>query len=248
MMLDRKQEKYRAKEILRGAQVSAYLFTLVFVAINTALNGITLVMGSAGIEKAPYFVWGDFSYTIPTLISLPPVVVMFLSLLVNLLLTALMYGYYSYSMTVRAGNFAEYGTLFDGFTYVGRVILLEIMLYCRIFLWSLLFVVPGFIAAYRYRFARLNLCENPDITPSQAIAMSKAQTRGIKGDLFVLDMSFLGWDLLVGLTLGLLNIYVLPYRIQTELGFYEYGKAASGVKPVPDDFADYDGQFHSFEL
>ncbi len=243
-MIDRKREKSRAKEILRSAQVSPYVFTVLFVVIHTVLNGVITVTGSPEVENI--YVFGDFTYTMPTLITLPTIVVTFLSLLTSLLLTTLTYGYYSYSMTVRAGNNAEYGTLFDGFTYVGKIILLEIVMYCRIFLWSMLFIIPGIIAAYRYRFARFDLCENPDLSVSEAIAMSKRQTYGIKGELFLLDLSFFGWDLLVGITLGLLNIYVLPYRTQTELGFYEYGKSHSGVKPVADEFT-HDGQFHPFD-
>lgn len=44
-------------------------------------------------------------------------------------------------------------------------------------LWSMLLIVPGIIAAYRYRFALYNLCENPELGVMEALAMSKAQTR-----------------------------------------------------------------------
>jgi hypothetical protein len=50
-----------------------------------------------------------------------------------------------------------------------------------IFLWSLLFVIPGIIAAYRYRFAMYNLCENPDLIIVESLDMSKRQTEGYKG-------------------------------------------------------------------
>ena len=94
----------------------------------------------------------------------------------------------------------------------------QIVQYIFVFLWTLLFIVPGIVAAYRYRFAILNLCENPEIGVMEAINMSKAQTAGFKWQLFVLDLSFIGWALLASLTLGILNIWPVSY---THLDVYK---------------------------
>ena len=110
-------------------------------------------------------------------------------------------GYILYTMNVRKGLITPYTTLFDGFLFAGKIILLEIVQYIFVFLWSLLFIIPGIIAGYRYRFALYNLCENPEMGVMEALNMSKAQTRGHKWELFVLDLSFLGWIILCGLTL-----------------------------------------------
>ena len=69
-------------------------------------------------------------------------------------------------------------------------------MYIFIWLWSMLFIIPGFIAAYRDRFALYNLYENPGIGIMEALDMSKQQTLGYKGQLFTLDLSYLGWTLL----------------------------------------------------
>ena len=79
------------------------------------------------------------------------------------------------------------------------IILLNIVEYLFIFLWSLLFVIPGIIAAYRYRFALYDLYENPGIGVMEALEMSKQQTLGYKGQLFLLDLSYTGWYLLASL-------------------------------------------------
>lgn len=102
-------------------------------------------------------------------------------------------GYILYTMNVAQGLITPYTTLFDGFLFAGKIILLEIVQYIFVFLWSLLFIIPGIIAGYRYRFALYNLCENPEMGVMEALNMSKAQTRGHKWELFVLDLSFLGW-------------------------------------------------------
>ena len=124
------------------------------------------------------------------------------------------------------------------------------MQYIFIFLWTLLFIIPGFIAAYRYRFAVYNLCENPDMGVMEAINMSKAQTAGFKWQLFVLDLSFIGWRILSGLTLNILAIWLNPYIVQTDVGFFQQIKAAKGIGWSPDrggsgEFRPYDGPDHT---
>ena len=123
----------------------------------------------------------------------------FVTVLTMLLGTVLNVGFVLYCMAIRRGERAEFLTLFDGFSFVGKIIGLSILQSVFIFLWSLLFVIPGIIAAYRYRFAMYNLCENPDLSIVEALDMSKRQTEGYKGQLFVLDLSYLGWGILASL-------------------------------------------------
>ena len=114
-------------------------------------------------------------------------------------------------------------------TLVAVVCWLNIVITLYVFLWSMLFIIPGIIAGYRYRFAVYNLCENPDIGVMEAISMSKAQTAGYKGDLFLLDMTFIGWNLLCSLTLGILSIWIAPYIIQTNIGYFQEIKRIKGI-------------------
>ena len=67
-----------------------------------------------------------------------------------------------------------YESLFDAFPFAGKVILLSIVEGVFIFLWSMLFVIPGIIAAYRYSFAMLNLCENPELGVMEALESEQA--------------------------------------------------------------------------
>jgi uncharacterized membrane protein len=116
-----------------------------------------------------------------------------LTLMLSLVLDA---GFVIYCMAVRRGERAEYLTLFDGFAFAGKIILLALLKAVFIALWALLFVIPGLIAFYRYRFALYNLLENPEISVTQALDMSKRQTNGFKGQIFMLDLSYVGWGLL----------------------------------------------------
>lgn len=99
-------------------------------------------------------------------------------------------------------------------------------------LWSLLLFVPGIIKGYEYSMIPYILAENPEITRKEAYKMSKSLTQGYKGDLFVLDLSFIGWYLLVVLAtvltcgLGAIGgIFLAPYVSATKAEAYTFLKA-----------------------
>lgn len=90
-----------------------------------------------------------------------------------------------------------------------------------IFLWSMLFVIPGIIKGYEYRMIPYILAEHPDIDPAQAFAVSKQMMDGNKWNAFVLDLSFIGWWLLSAITCNILAIfYVHPYTLMTSAELY----------------------------
>ena len=244
-MLDRVQLKMEAKAITKNAKVSAYLFTLLYLAIGLALDGVDwLVSGGTRNDVVTYaenYMGVDVSVYLNSPLALPAAVSGFISIVVSLVTVVLSAGYILYALNVRKGLETPYSTMFDGFLFVGKIILLSIVQYIFIFLWSLLFIIPGIIAGYRYRFALYNLCENPEMGVMEAINMSKAQTRGHKWELFVLDLSWIGWNLLCALTLGILSIWISPYIQQTDIGYFQAIKEMSGIgyQPPRDD------QFHS---
>ena len=243
-MLDRIQLKMEARAITKNARVSAYLFTLLYLAIGLVLDSLDwLTSGSSDVlvYMETYMPEVDVSFYPTSPLSLPPVVSGFISIVVSLVAVVLSAGYILYAMSVRKGLETPYATMFDGFLFAGKIILLSIVQYIFIFLWSLLFIIPGFIAGYPYRFALYNLCENPEMGVMEALNMSKAQTRGHKWELFVLDLSWIGWNILCTLTLGILSIWIAPYIQQTDIGYFQAIKEMSGIgyQPPRDD------QFHS---
>lgn len=90
-----------------------------------------------------------------------------------------------------------------------------------IFLWSLLLLIPGVIKSYEYRLVPYLLAEHPDMPRRDALRISQELMQGEKWNAFVLDLSFLGWDLLGLITLGLVSLfYVGPYQNLTYAAFY----------------------------
>ena len=104
--------------------------------------------------------------------------------------------------------------IFQGFkgNYLNVVKIMFIM-QLKIMLWLLLLVVPGIIKAYEYSMIPYLLAENPNITMDEAFSLSKQMTTGQKMNLFVLDLSFLGWYFLGFLCFGVGALFVKPYDV-----------------------------------
>lgn len=111
--------------------------------------------------------------------------------------------------------------LFSGFNNFVPALLLNILMYVFIFLWSLLLVIPGLIKSYSYAMSNFILADNPTMSANDAITASRKMMDGNKWRLFCLDFSFIGWYLLCGLTFGLLTFFVEPYHQAARAEFYE---------------------------
>ena len=94
-----------------------------------------------------------------------------------------------------------------------------------IFLWSLLFVIPGIIKAFSYAMTPYILEEHPELTANEAIDHSRAMMKGHKFDLFWLYLSFIGWGILCIPTLGIGTFWLIPYMQTAQASFYEDVKA-----------------------
>ena len=234
-MKNRVTIKAEAREFVRTGRLSPVLVSAVVIVIGTVLSEIISLLeyGTLSLIHLKHTVeyaieYGDI-YVLGESSAIPASVLTFVSVLVSLVTTVLHAGYYSYCMGIRRREEMDFSSLMDGFGIVGKVIWCEILITVKTLLWSMLFYIPGLIAAYRYRFSMYNLISNPELSASQAIALSCRQTEGMKMDLFVLDLSFIGWRLLSALTLGILDIWITPYITLSDLGYYEEAQARMGV-------------------
>ncbi len=125
--------------------------------------------------------------------------------------------------------------VFDGFYDLWSVVKLYLLLGLFVFLWSLLFVIPGIIKGFSYSMAPFILAENKGMPALEAIRRSKAMMDGHKMDAFVIYLSFIGWMLLVYITFGLVAIWAGPYIIATYANFYNTikGEASATVAEGP---------------
>ena len=127
---------------------------------------------------------------------------------------------------VRSEPFSFEG-LFDGFKNFTPAFILMLLTGIFTFLWSLLLIVPGIIAGYRYYMAFYILSDNPQMSGKEALEASKKMMNGFKGKLFLLHLSFIGWALLCLLTLGIGYLWLTPYIQTSTSNFYQNLKEAS---------------------
>lgn len=209
-LIDRKGMKAEVREMLSGAQVSPRAITALYCGLLLVLNMVSAFAGATGFLST------------------------FVTILTSLLNVILGAGFAMYCMAIRRSERAEYITLFDGFSFVGKLIGLTIVTALFIWLWSMLFIIPGIIAAYRYRFAPYNLYENPGIGVMEALEMSKRQTMGYKGQLFALGLSYLGWTLLASLP-AIVEVGMLYYGLFSSAFDYMNGTIAA----MPADISTF---------
>jgi uncharacterized membrane protein len=117
--------------------------------------------------------------------------------------------------------------LFDGFKNFSTSFVLMIVSQLFVFLWSLLLIIPGIIAYYRYAMAFFILNDNPELSAMDALKASKEMMVGYKWKLFCLQFSFIGWAILCIFTLGIGYLWLIPYMYTSTANFYENLKTSS---------------------
>lgn len=211
---------------------------------------------------AIYLISGGFSIyvNIATVINRddPSTTVGYSSSIITLLLIPFTIAASGYYLNHIRGFNPEWKSLYkEGIDNYGSYLVTGVLVNVFTFLWSLLFVVPGIIKAIAYSQAKYVIHDNPRLKGKEAIEISKRMTNGFKGDLFSMYLSFIGWYILVGLTCGILSIYVTPYVETTAAMYYENLKRYSiengivapeafGIAPVTGGAQCGNGDSQSF--
>lgn len=206
----RAELKERAKEVLSSCYWKSFLVSILIM-IGSAGNG-----GSGGSDS-------DHSGTPLT----REVIYIIIVILIGLFLFRIFVGY---MLEVGGRKYYIQAALKDiklgyvGFSFKkdGYLNVLKSMFLMGLYLllWTLLLIIPGLIKSYAYKFVPYILADNPNIGASRAIQLSNAMTDGHKFDMFVLDLSFLGWVILAIIPLGLGLPFLAPYIDATYAQLY----------------------------
>lgn len=122
-------------------------------------------------------------------------------------------------------------------TYLKKL-LVQLLVSLLTGLLCILFIVPGIIFYYSAYFSLQIMNEYPNLKPSEAIKLSKKIVKGNRGELFVYDLSFIPWYLLMMITIGIAGIYVTPYKMTADALYYENFRlrALAEGRITEDDF------------
>ncbi|MFA5676273.1 MAG: DUF975 family protein [Christensenellales bacterium] len=131
-------------------------------------------------------------------------------------------GYAYFCVRVYKGIAGDISDMFNiGFADYGRNLGGVLWMYLFTFLWSLLFIIPGIIKGISYSMTPYILADCPKVRATDALSLSMRMTKGHKGGIFVMYLSFIGWGVLSALTAGILwLVYAGPYMSTAFSGLY----------------------------
>ncbi len=129
-------------------------------------------------------------------------------------------GYAKYLLAQQDGKPLEFNMLFSEFDRFGTGFAQRFLRILYVGLWSLLLVIPGIVKSYSYSMTTFILAEHPELTASEAINRSKLMMEGHKMDLFILDLTFIGWIFLAALPASLGFVLLNPYTNAAHAAFY----------------------------
>lgn len=245
MQFNRPMLKAQARGLIATAVPRVLYASLIYTLLSALVSYLSTRLVGVSMDVvnrlSQYLSEGRYDYALRLYESIRPSPAAWLiDLALQLAITVVSAGFILFLLNTVRGTGAVYANLLDGFGMFFRVILLEIVTAVLVTLWSLLLVVPGIIAAYRYSMALYILLDHPEYGVMDCIRESKRITQGYKWELFILDLSFLGWALLAGLPVAgwLVQLWFTPYISLTRILYYERlsGHVDSSVYTRPESF------------
>lgn len=129
-------------------------------------------------------------------------------------------GYAKFNLNLIDKKETAFETLFDYFSYWKTTASMRLFRTIHIFLWSLLFVIPGIVKGFSYAMTDYILAENPELTATEALELSENMMMGNRMRLFCLQFSFIGWDILATIPFGIGHLWLSPYKQASFAAFY----------------------------
>lgn len=232
MIIDRTAVKLQAKQLIRESQPSmltaALLYTLLTALIGWLSLRLTGVDTNTMNEMLQLASEGNSEAVMEMMTKATPSAgASLIDSLLRLAMAVVGVGFSLFVMNSVRRSQPAIGNLLDGFGMFPRVLFLIILQIVLIFLWSLLLVIPGIIAAYRYSFAVYVMIDHPEMSAMDCLRESKRLTTGYKRQLFLLDLSFIFWFLLTMIPIigYVAQVYVTPYMESARVLYYEQIRA-----------------------
>ena len=213
MNKQRYQYKDEAKEILRGNYEKPVIVLLAFYIINAVIGSL---LAKTSVK---------YTTTLPLEVVDPgnPALNTILSIVEFLVGAAIVYATIKLALFIlHRIDFNVEDIIFSGFKEnFLRNAFLQFMRTLFTVLWMFLFIIPGFVKAYAYSMSFYLVNKESDLYAMAAIEKSKNYTRGYKWDLFMLDLSYLGWYFIGLFTFGILWLWIIPKHQVARAMYFE---------------------------
>ena len=221
-MWNRQQVKEQAKQIMKRNYWKMFVVTLIASILTGEKTTIIervqdFTSNNLSYDSQPIFYSSNFELIFYSFISVASILGILYTIFIGNVIVVGKNGYFIKNHDENP----ELGEIFKGFkgNYL-NVVKIMFLMDLKTLLWLLLLIVPGVIKAYEYSMIPYLLAENPNLSADEAFSLSKQMTTRQKMDLFVLDLSFLGWIILGLICCGIGILFVLPYPEATRAEAY----------------------------
>lgn len=203
-----------AREELRGNWGSPVLATLILFVIS----GI-----AQGLSNTTFYDYSTGSFTLPPMFWTRTSIGFLLEIFVILPLS---FGFsIAFLRFIRGEKDDVINSMFGEFKNYSRALVVPLLTAVFTFLWALLFIIPGIIKGYSYAMSYFIAKDHPELDANGCIEESMKMMDGHKMDLFLLDLSFIGWGFLCLFTCGIGFLWLVPYMQTSHAIFYKELKA-----------------------
>lgn len=236
----RKELKSNAKNVLQRNYWVAFLVCLIVMLLSGDFgnsnnsNEVVYNMDGFDINTSVQALSSFFPFKLPFVTS--SFVITFLGILIPIiiLISFLFFIFVINPLTVGKKRYfvesiedtSSIGTMFKIFKDENYMNIVKIMFLMdvKLFLWTLCFIVPGIVKTYEYYMVPFLLAQDSSLSTSDVFDRSKAMTDNNKFNIFVLELSFLGWYILCAFTFGIGYLFLAPYREATYAELYYASK------------------------
>lgn len=233
-MLKAKDFRAYAREALKGRWLKAGAASLV-----AGLLGASISFGNYATSFSSVFN-SENDVSVSNVTATPQIPASFFAAIMGVVLIFLIWGivviiiggattlgYAKYNLAIVDDKDPEFKEIFSQYHRLGTGFGMQFFRGLFTFLWSLLLLIPGIIACYRYYMTPFILVENPEMTAREAIAESKELMKGNKWRLFCLELSFIGWELLAVLIMWIvMMLIIVPIALTGSGAAFAGGMAA----------------------
>ena len=224
--MEASDHRYRAREALRGNWVTAVLVCLVAGILSGSSFSSDININFEGGQPIQITLPEQYEEILVGVLGISlaflTVVAVVISVVGLILGGVIEIGKARYHLNLIDGAAARFDDLFSAFPQFVAALVMNLVRQVLVSLGMLLLVIPGVMLSFSYAAAPYIMAQDPECEGLEALRRSRELMKGNRMDLFLLDLSFIGWDLLSLFTLGIGSLFLNPYKEAARASFFRH--------------------------
>ena len=224
--MEASDHRYRAREALRGNWVTAVLVCLVAGILSGSSFSSDININFEGGQPIQITLPEQYEEILVGVLGISlaflTVVAVVISVVGLILGGVIEIGKARYHLNLIDGAAARFDDLFSAFPQFLSALVMNLVRQVLVTLGTLLLVIPGVMLVFSYAAAPYIMAQDPECEGLEALRRSRELMKGNRMELFLLDLSFIGWDLLSLFTLGIGSLFLNPYKEAARASFFRH--------------------------